>query len=176
MEEKRGDETHDTQEMMTSLKTDENVSKDCENTKTLENDNELINTDKNTDISVQNDPELVGDTNIEDGENVGKCRLLSEGDTLSSDILEEESDEDEDNDDDDDDDNDDGWITPSNIKSMKERMGDVNTQKADVPVGCLTTDFAIQVNVPYFPVINPCSVISPSFFLTPPLTSGVYRS
>lgn len=144
MEEKRGDETHDTQEMMTSLKTDENVSKDCENTKTLENDNELINTDKNTDISVQNDPELVGDTNIEDGENVGKCRLLSEGDTLSSDILEEESDEDEDNDDDDDDDNDDGWITPSNIKSMKERMGDVNTQKADVPVGCLTTDFAIQ--------------------------------
>uniref|UniRef100_A0A3B4TVE9 RNA-binding protein NOB1 n=1 Tax=Seriola dumerili TaxID=41447 RepID=A0A3B4TVE9_SERDU len=36
-----------------------------------------------------------------------------------------------------------GWITPSNIKQMKMASGDW-TAPADVRVGCLTTDFAMQ--------------------------------
>ena len=48
---------------------------------------------------------------------------------------EEEDDEDEDGG---------GWITPSNIKQVKMDSADW-TAPADVRVGCLTTDFAMQV-------------------------------
>lgn len=37
-----------------------------------------------------------------------------------------------------------GWITPSNIKQIKMDSADW-TAPADVKVGCLTTDFAMQV-------------------------------
>lgn len=37
-----------------------------------------------------------------------------------------------------------GWITPSNIKQVKMESADW-TAPADVRVGCLTTDFAMQV-------------------------------
>lgn len=37
-----------------------------------------------------------------------------------------------------------GWITPSNIKQVKMESADW-TAPADVKVGCLTTDFAMQV-------------------------------
>lgn len=64
----------------------------------------------------------------------------------------EENDEDVDNDDDldsnsDDDDDDDGWITPDNIKHIKSQMGKetLDAIPANVTVGCLTTDFAMQV-------------------------------
>ena len=63
--------------------------------------------------------------------------------------------EDVDNDDDldsnsdngDDDDDDDGWITPDNIKHVKSQMGKetLAAVPANVTVGCLTTDFAMQV-------------------------------
>ena len=52
-----------------------------------------------------------------------------------------------DNDDDDDDDDDDGWITPDNIHQVKSQMGKrtIDAVAANVTVGCLTTDFAMQV-------------------------------
>ncbi|XP_067443080.1 RNA-binding protein NOB1 isoform X2 [Thunnus thynnus] len=56
---------------------------------------------------------------------------------------EEEVEEEEDDDDDDDDDDGGGWITPSNIKQVKMDTADW-TAPADVRVGCLTTDFAMQ--------------------------------
>ncbi|KAJ7383982.1 Nin1 binding protein [Desmophyllum pertusum] len=56
-----------------------------------------------------------------------------------------------DNDDDDldsnDDDDDDGWITPDNISRVKGQIGKgtLHAVPANVTVGCLTTDFAMQV-------------------------------
>lgn len=49
--------------------------------------------------------------------------------------------------DDGDDDDDDGWITPDNIKQVKSQMGKqtLAAVPANVTVGCLTTDFAMQV-------------------------------
>ena len=52
------------------------------------------------------------------------------------------SDQDEDSDDEDDG----GWITPSNIKEIKASMGDKNLEKANVTVGCITGDFAMQAS------------------------------
>ncbi|KAK6185464.1 hypothetical protein SNE40_007691 [Patella caerulea] len=71
-----------------------------------------------------------------------RYKSKGEGDVLRADDIEEgeESEEEEESDDDDDG----GWITPSNIKEIREKMGDVNTEKANVPVGCITTDFAMQ--------------------------------
>ena len=45
------------------------------------------------------------------------------------------------------DDDDDGWITPDNIKHVKSQMGKetLAAVQANVTVGCLTTDFAMQV-------------------------------
>lgn len=58
-----------------------------------------------------------------------------------------------DNDDDDldsnDDDDDDGWITPDNISRVKGQIGKgtLHAVPANVTVGCLTTDFAMQVMI-----------------------------
>jgi len=41
-----------------------------------------------------------------------------------------------------DDDDDDGWITPSNIKDIKNKM--VDEEEVNIKVGCITTDFAMQ--------------------------------
>ena len=74
---------------------------------------------------------------------------LREGDIINEECLEEDSSESEDEDSEEDDDEDDdggGWITPSNIRNVKEKMGMPEAEKARVPVGCLTTDFAMQVN------------------------------
>ena len=41
-----------------------------------------------------------------------------------------------------------GWITPSNIKSVKEKMGYDNEEEVEyekIKCACLTTDFAMQV-------------------------------
>lgn len=44
---------------------------------------------------------------------------------------------------------DEGWITPDNIASLKIESNDFNTEKVGrVPVACLTTDFAMQVDIP----------------------------
>ncbi len=44
------------------------------------------------------------------------------------------------------DDDDEGWITPDNIAEVKAAMGEPKSERARVPVACLTTDFAIQVS------------------------------
>lgn len=46
-----------------------------------------------------------------------------------------------------DDDDDDGWITPDNIGHIRDKMGKgaFGEVPANVTVGCLTTDFAMQV-------------------------------
>ena len=47
---------------------------------------------------------------------------------------------------DDDDDDDDDWITPDNLHRACEQMGGATTASAEgVIVGCLTTDFSMQV-------------------------------
>ncbi|XP_020495832.2 RNA-binding protein NOB1 [Labrus bergylta] len=69
----------------------------------------------------------------------------SESGSLQTNEQEDQSDdEDEDKEEEEDDDDDGGgWITPSNIKQLKMDSGDW-TAPADVKVGCLTTDFAMQ--------------------------------
>ena len=37
-----------------------------------------------------------------------------------------------------------GWITPSNIKQIQQELEQCDTPE-DVQVGCVTTDFAMQV-------------------------------
>lgn len=53
----------------------------------------------------------------------------------------------DDDDDEDDYDDDDGWITPDNIGHIRDKMGKgaFGEVPANVTVGCLTTDFAMQV-------------------------------
>ena len=47
---------------------------------------------------------------------------------------------------DDDDDDDEGWITPENLRQVCEEMGGVLDElPQSLPVGCITTDFAMQV-------------------------------
>lgn len=54
--------------------------------------------------------------------------------------------EDKENEPEDNDDDGGGWITPSNIRQVKVESADW-TAPADVKVGCLTTDFAMQVSL-----------------------------
>lgn len=70
----------------------------------------------------------------------------TEGEIIQESMLRADSDEEEDemSDESDSDDEDDGWITPNNIKDIKQKMGNLPTEEADVMVGCLTMDFAIQ--------------------------------
>lgn len=57
-------------------------------------------------------------------------------------IVEEEEDED----DDDDEEDNIGWITPQNISQVREQMvGSGETNLEGIKVGCMTTDFAMQV-------------------------------
>ena len=85
----------------------------------------------------------------------GMETLTTNNTTLNDSRDNDEGFEDVDNDDDldsnsdndDDDDDDDGWITPDNIKHIKSQMGKETLDEvpANVTVGCLTTDFAMQV-------------------------------
>ena len=81
-----------------------------------------------------------------DGSKDDKHPVCAEGETVPDDCIgdDEEDGESEEGEEDDDDD-DGGWITPSNIAQVKKSMGGVNCERATVPVGCLTTDFAMQV-------------------------------
>lgn len=51
-------------------------------------------------------------------------------------------------------DDDDGWITPGNIKEMKQKILSEVVEDVIPAVGCLTTDFAMQVRVQLR--IKPC--------------------
>jgi len=54
--------------------------------------------------------------------------------------------DDDDDDADDDDDDDEGWITPSNIDAMKQATIALSqSEVTDIPVACVTTDYAMQV-------------------------------
>ncbi|XP_052062983.1 RNA-binding protein NOB1-like [Mytilus californianus] len=81
--------------------------------------------------------------NVQDKEEVQA--FPSEGEIIQGTLLEGDSEEEEEpSDEDDSDDDDDGWITPCNIQEVKQKMGEVPSEEADVMVGCLTMDFAIQ--------------------------------
>lgn len=75
-----------------------------------------------------------------------------------------ESDEPHDGDDDDNDD----WITPGNLHRAREQMGGATTVSAkNVTVGCLTTDFSMQVvcpSVTVYTYIKSFSLGSPYYF------------
>lgn len=77
------------------------------------------------------------------------CGISSESqqpDDKSNDRSDDQSDDEEKvNDAEDEDEDGGGWITPSNIRQVKMDCADW-TSPADVTVGCLTTDFAMQVN------------------------------
>lgn len=68
--------------------------------------------------------------------------LLGEGDVIPEDSIKYDDDDSEEEEDEEEEDG--GWITPNNIKQVRAQMGDKNVEKADVTVGCLTTDFAMQ--------------------------------
>ncbi len=68
--------------------------------------------------------------------------LLQPEDHSDSEDKENEPEDEEEDEDEEDDGG--GWITPSNIKQVKMDSADW-TAPAEVKVGCLTTDFAMQV-------------------------------
>lgn len=68
----------------------------------------------------------------------------SETSLQPDDQSDDEDKENEPEDEDGDDDDGGGWITPSNIRQVKMDSADW-TAPVDVQVGCLTTDFAMQV-------------------------------
>lgn len=80
------------------------------------------------------------------------CLQNEDGVSASESRLDQSDGEDKENEPEDDDEEDDGggWITPSNIKQVKMDSADW-TAPADVRVGCLTTDFAMQVRDASFP-------------------------
>uniref|UniRef100_A0A8C4ZBF6 RNA-binding protein NOB1 n=1 Tax=Gadus morhua TaxID=8049 RepID=A0A8C4ZBF6_GADMO len=67
-------------------------------------------------------------------------RELSEEDEIEEEDEEEDEEEEEEEEEEDDGE---GWITPSNLKQVQLESGDW-TAPADIKVGCLTTDFAMQ--------------------------------
>ena len=74
-------------------------------------------------------------------------KRVQDGDILLTSSLQEgysDSDIDSKTDEEEDDD-DGGWITPSNIASVKKSIGEPKMERASVAVACLTTDFAMQV-------------------------------
>lgn len=102
-----------------------------------------------------------GDSNIAETENQtvkerGDEGTVKEGDdeglTVTAEMLEEtEEDEGIEEDEEEEEDDDDGWITPSNITSLKQKMSHADQERVAVCVGCVTTDFAMQV--PYLGLI-----------------------
>lgn len=61
-------------------------------------------------------------------------RPVSENEYESAESEEEEDDSD--------------WITPENVKQVKQQMDFGTTEDKEVSVACITTDFAMQVNRP----------------------------
>ena len=69
---------------------------------------------------------------------------IDKGDDVPSEEDEEEENGFEERKDEDSDDDGGGWITPSNIKQIQRELEQCAVPK-DVRVGCVTTDFAMQV-------------------------------
>lgn len=79
------------------------------------------------------------------GDDDDVCLQKEGGVSAQTDERTEQSDQSDDEDKENDDGDDGGgWITPSNIKQVKMDSADW-TAPADITVGCLTTDFAMQV-------------------------------
>jgi len=59
----------------------------------------------------------------------------------------DEDDDDDESESDDDIDDDEGWITPGNIEAMKRStVASTDTELNNLPVACVTTDYAMQVS------------------------------
>ena len=71
-------------------------------------------------------------------------RMLRDGDSLEDEIKEYSSEEESDDSSDDE-----GWITPGNVDEVNKIMtgGTGDSDTAACTVGCLTTDFAMQVGL-----------------------------
>lgn len=132
-----------------SLSGAQEVGTETDNNKLAASDtHSVINKDEN--LQASGDPNQKIEMAVDQTKSLSCSEEPLEGEIIPADCLEEDSGEDSesDNDDDesdDDDDDDEGWITPSNIKAVKEKMGMMDSEKTNVPVGCLTTDFSIQV-------------------------------
>ena len=81
---------------------------------------------------------------------------------------------DDDSDDDEDDDegeeeDDEGWITPGNIDAVKQAtVALTESQVTDLPVACVTTDYAMQVShCPCFILLNHCALY---YFINVPVS------
>jgi hypothetical protein len=118
------------------------------NSDTLET-NQTGNQTENITVTIE-DPNIINENKQPEQKSddlESSSQFPTEGEIIKESMLGANSDEDEDemSDESDDDDDDDGWITPNNIKDIKQKMGNIPTEEADVMVGCLTMDFAIQV-------------------------------
>lgn len=80
-----------------------------------------------------------------------ECQSSEDGDSA-----EEEEDEEEESDDDSE-----GWITPSNLKQVQQDTGHCDTVPADVQVGCVTTDFSMQVSAASWHWLQPPAWLIP---------------
>ena len=86
---------------------------------------------------------VAGDCNgSTNGEDISqKCEELSLGEDGCEDDVPCEGEEEADSDNE-------GWITPGNLRRVCEEMGGVMEELSQsLAVGCVTTDFAMQVNV-----------------------------
>ena len=118
------------------------------NSDTLET-NQTENQTENITVTIE-DPNIINENKQPEQKSndlKSSSQFPTEGEIIKESMLGANSDEDEDemSDESDEDDDDDGWITPNNIKDIKQKMGNLPTEEADVMVGCLTMDFAIQV-------------------------------
>ncbi len=82
-----------------------------------------------------------------DGENVTPSSQDSAGDAKGD--VDEGVEEDEEGEEAEEDDDEEGWITPSNLQEVQKDMGGVDEEPEDIIVGCMTSDFAMQVSVYY---------------------------
>lgn len=83
--------------------------------------------------------EVVQEEESADGSD-GDVKNIENTELVEEDEVSEEEDEDED---------DEGWITPNNIKKVKQTFGAAEETKIEdgsVKCACLTTDFAMQVD------------------------------
>lgn len=68
---------------------------------------------------------------------------------VSYDEEEESYEDDSDEEDGSDEDDGTGWVTRTNINQLKQDLQGGRTEDKEVVVGCMSTDFAVQVNCPF---------------------------
>lgn len=84
-----------------------------------------------------------GDTGV-DAEVPDRQTLHSDGQTLPSNLINEDLEDSDEDEEESEDEDEDGWITPNNIQEVKRSMGGVDEERTVVEVGCLTLDFSMQ--------------------------------